>query len=294
MGNEVNSVVLTTKEGEKITCNKGDDFYDILDKVNFGHKDGTKFSCVAETKIGDNSRSFVNMNLYYLDGGEFLEVRTKKEGDDAIAEVETYYYYKALSNNAFERINFARYAYKDDKAFGGTTHDGNEYKVYASDEYPLMPSVGTELADMQVRSNHPLIISTGFLSFIPYYGPSDELHIFNEFVTTEFTLYENYIVFKQTAPFLVLSLPGMSSDVLYASIFSSDCSVTKEIYCNVKTGEAELIKIYGNTCWSGAPGYAGLNQEVNILIYVHNVDVSEGKQKADKLIDYVKSNSDED
>ena len=42
LGKEVESVVLTTSEGEKITCEQGTDFYEIFNKVDMGHGDGKK------------------------------------------------------------------------------------------------------------------------------------------------------------------------------------------------------------------------------------------------------------
>ena len=256
LGDEVESVVLTTVEGENITCTAETGFYEIFDKVYSRGRAGEKYSCTAETKLGDNSKSFTNMNVYYYDDftkGCFIETNVKKEGDDAVAVIEEYDYTNQSADGQFEKINFNSYTYKDEKAFGGVVI-GNDGKVYASEEYPLIPAEGTELADMQVRAGYSkmLILSPElFQSYEPYEANSKTYDL-NEFITREYKLYENYIVFKQTAPFINLSknmVLGNDPELLFAAFSNTECSITQEAYCNVQTGKIELIKVYGDTLW---------------------------------------------
>ena len=104
LGNEVDSVVLTTVEGENITVDTGADFYEIFNKVKFWNKSEKKYSYTAETKLDDNSKSFTTMNIYYpanpsFTSGSLLEAKVKKEGDDAVAVIEEYSYSKESADN---------------------------------------------------------------------------------------------------------------------------------------------------------------------------------------------------
>ena len=294
LGDEVESVVLTTVDGENITIDTGADFYEIFNKVKIWNKSEKKYSYTAETKLDDNSKSFTTMNIYYPDDftrGYFIETNVKKEGDDAVAVIEEYSYSNASADNTREMIIFNNYTYKEEKAFGGSVNDANGYKVYASEEYPLMPEVGSELNDRLVRANHLKMIALNsqlFQSVEPY-EENGKTYDFNDVITREYKLYENYIVFKQTAPFINVTL-GFDAAIMYAAFTNTDCSVTQEAYCNVHTGEIEMIKIYGNMLWY-APGYAGQKMEINMQMYIHDITDAEIQQKVDTLIDYVKTSA---
>jgi hypothetical protein len=116
---------------------------------------------------------------------------------------------------------------------------------------------------------------------------------YNELVTREYKLYENYIVFKQTAPFWDLPIIGSGQDesIVYARFADSDFSVTQEAYYNIKTGEIELVKVYGETLCH-ASGYYLKNLEINIQIFVNDLEESEAKGKVDAMIAYIKENAD--
>ena len=293
LGDEVESVVLTTVEGENITCTAETGFYEIFNKVYSLIRSGEKYSYTAETKLGDNSKSFTNMDIYRLADGFLKETKVKKEGDDAVALIEEYSYSKTSADNTSEMIYFNNYTYKEEKAFGGTVNDANGYKVYASDEYPLTPGGDTELADMYVRAN--LLMRIAFTSelfqAVEPYEANGKTYDFNDVITREYKLYENYIVFKQTAPFIDTHIGvGLDAALLYASFANAECSITQEAYCNVQTGEIEMIKIYGDTLWYSL-GYIGEKVEINVQVYINDVAEDEIQKKIDKLIDYVKANA---
>lgn len=293
LGNEVDSVVLTTVAGEKITVDNTVDFFEVFDNFVFRNQNGKKYSCVAETKLNNQSKSFVNINCYYLDGAEFYESRAKKDGDDAVAASEEYRSSKKTEDNKYETITHCRYFYKDEKAFGGTEYGENGYKVYTSEAYPIIPGTDTELGEMHPRLNYPKNL-INFIEFFKSYEPYEantKTYDFNEFVTREYKLYENYIVCKQTSPFLIFNNSWQDPEIAYNSFLNSDCSITQEAYCNVKTGEVELIKVYGDTLWH-TPEYLGQKLEIDMQIYIHNFDETESQPKIDNLIGYVKSNAD--
>ena len=293
LGDEVDSVELKTAEGKTITCVSGADFYEIFNQVSLPKEAGKKLSYLAETKMGENSKTVSNMNVYPLENGEFLEITSKKEGEDAFSVIEQYWHSKKLSDGKFEQCTFAKYTYRDEQAFGGQELGANGYKTYISDAYPVMPQTGTELLDMQVRAGHLM----NFLSFgelfqsYESYEANNKTYDFDQFVTREYTLYENYIVFKQTAPFIYFRIyPGDDPALLYASFSNADCSITQEAYCNVKTGEIEFVKVYGDTLWY-VPEHFGTRMEIQLQLYIHDVGESVGNQKIDQLIEYIKSNA---
>ena len=296
LGDEVESVVLTTVEGENITIDTGADFYEIFNKVKIWNKSEKKYSYTAETKLDDNSKSFTTTNIYYPDDftkGYLIETNVKKEGDDAVAVIEEYSYSKVSADNTREMITFNNYTYKEEKAFGGSVSDANGYKVYVSDEYPIMPEAGSELNDMLLRANHLKMIAVNSQLFQPLepYEANGKTYDFNDVITREYKLYENYIVFKQTAPFINVNIgAGLDAAIMYALFTNTDCSVTQEAYYNVHTGEIEMIKIYGNTLLYAA-GYAGQKMEINMQMYIHDITDAEIQQKVDTLIDYVKTSA---
>jgi hypothetical protein len=156
----------------------------------------------------------------------------------------------------------------------------------------MMPQTGTQLNEMYSMAWYPntlMNMVTLFESYEPY-ETNGKTYDIDSFVTRECTLYKNYIVFKQTAPFLCPP-PGLDMEIVYAMFSAADCSVTQEAYCNVKTGEIELIKVYGNTLWH-VPGRTGQNVELDMQIYIHDNAASEGEKKADRFVEYIVSNSD--
>lgn len=286
LGEEVSSVVLTTAGGGKVTYDNSADFYEILDNISFNFENGIKCSYVAEIKLADQDKSYINMNSYHIKNAEFYEFRVKKDGDDRVAVIDEYVGYKQLEDGRSEMVSFANYEYKEEKAFCGSESG----ITYGSDEYPMIPTHGTELCDMQGRATYLRSLCNSIELFARYeaFENDGNTYDFDEFVTREYKMYENYIVFKQTAPFLSLNTSVPDPYIRYMQVMSSDCSITQEAYCNVETGKIELIKIYGDTMWHTVE-YYGRKAEIDIQLYVYDIVESEYKEKIDVLIDYIKS-----
>ncbi|MCI5746011.1 MAG: hypothetical protein MR270_07010 [Erysipelotrichaceae bacterium] len=285
LGNEVDSATIKTVGGEELTLDGSDDFYEVFDSINFEFKNGIKFSSIAEIKKGDESRSYINMNSYLLDGADLYEFRAKKDGDGAIAVIEEYSSYKQSAGGS-QMVSFVNYSYKDEKAFGG-----NENGVkYITDKYPFFPQSGTELCDMQSRAVYlrTLIYSTELFARYEAFEINGQAYDFDDFANREYKLYENYIVFKQTAPFLNAHFAERDQQHMYMWMLNSDFSVTQEAYYSVETGKIEFIRIYGETIWHTA-NYLGIKVEMDIKIYVYELEGSESKQKIEGLIDRIKS-----
>jgi hypothetical protein len=292
LGKEVDSVLLTTAGGETITCDGTADFYEIFNKIDFNFRTSKNYSCIAETKLADQSKSLVNMNVYNVDSAVFYEFRAMKEGDAAIALIEEYTYQSNVDNK-FKMDTFCRYLYKNAKAFGGSESGENGTVMHSSDTYPIIPVEGTELIEMQARATliRNVINLTAFFASYQPIEANGKTYDLDQFITREYKLYENYIVFKQTSSFLNLEM-GMGADlaITYAKLLNSEPSITQEAYCNVKTGEIELIKVYGSTAWH-MPEYWNKNLEIDLTIYINN-GASDGNQKIEALINYVKTNAD--
>lgn len=295
LGNEVESVEVSTASGEKTTFTTTANFYEIYDEVSFAFKAGKKYSINAEMKIHDQNKAYLNTNMYKFSEGEFYEFRVKKEGSNDVAMVEEYSY--TLENpetNSFEIRQFGRYIYKLEKAFCGSERGANGNVIYKSNKIPTTPLVETELAEMQVSSHNlrSLLISTNFMSKFETVDNGEATINYNDHVTREYKLYENYIVFKQSAPFLDKPFSvGHDFEIFYSAAIKSGYTVTQEAYYNVKTGEIELIKLYGQVL-SHLPANLRLKLDLNIQIYVHDLNEDEMNQKVNTLISYVKSNAD--
>ncbi len=291
LGDEVDSVVFTTVGGEKYTLDNNADFYEIFDNINSEFENGIKCSYVAETKLEDQSKSYINMNSYHIEDADFYESRVKRDGENEFAVIDEYSSNKRLESGGFEMTSFARYTYKEEKAFGG--FEGST--SYGSDKYPMIPAAGTELIDMTTRAIYlkNLVYYMGLFRQYDPFEKNDKTYDFEEFVTREYKLYENYIVLKQNAPFLTINgTAGLDLDLIYMQLKNSDYQVTQEAYYNVETGKLELVKIYGDTMWHTVE-YYGRKAEIDIQMYVYDLDQSECQEKIDEIIDYVKSNVEE-
>lgn len=289
LGNKVNTVVLTTAAGEQITFDTTADFYDILNEIEFSKFEaGKKYSFYAETQVDEESKTLAQSNIYVFSSGQLRILRAQKEGDDAVAAIEEY-------ANTGATVGYSRYSYKDELAFGGAEYGENGYINYSSNEYPVVPETGSELAYMQSRAGllPNLFASVAFFQNVESLEIDGGTYNFEEYVTREYAFYENYMVFKQTAPFLTIPYAmGKDFYILYKSFSNSDYSITQEAYYNIKTGEIELIKVYGSTICSGVPAYLGRKVEIDMQIYIHDFAENEAGELLGNLTEYIKSNAD--
>ena len=288
LGRKVKSVDFTSKNGEKITFNDTDSFYTILDKIELDYLSGKKCVFDAKIKLDDETPIFINEELYRSEDAYLDKCRIHKEGELSIATIDTY------STKTYDRI-FEKYTYKDEMAFFGVVEQAfaGVSTEYSSKKYPKLPEADTELFQMRsISDDFGYFIGEASLFRYSTVPSQTGLNI-NELITVGYTLYENYIVLRQTAPFISLQFPNFSYDeyVFYKQAEASDCSIIQEAYCNVETGKIELIRFYGDTTMHTI-NHWGDKWEVDIKIYVYDIDEAEFKKEVDKLADYVKSNAD--
>lgn len=288
LGDEVTSVDFTSKNGEKTTFYNTDDFYTILDKISVEYENGKKYVFDAKMKLNDESASFINLDWYRYEDDYLQKYKINNEGDRNVALIDKY------ETQGWD-IHFTRYGYKDEEAFCGAERQtsGGSRTEYSSSKYPKVPDVDTELGQMMFLADD-FDYFMGAADLFRYYDVPTTAEVnMNELISVEYKLYKNYIVLKQTAPFITVQFPNFSYDeyVFYKQAQASDCSIVQEAYCNVKTGEIELIRIYGDTTMHTL-NHWGDKWEVDIKVYVYDIDEAEFKKEVDELIDYVKSNAD--
>lgn len=288
LGDRVDSVEFTSENGEKTTFFATDDFYTVLDKIDLDYTNGKKLVLDAKIQLDDETPLYINFEQYSPEDSSLQKYEIYKEGELSTAVIDLY------SEYTIGGKSFQKYVYKDEIAFSGFEGRGtDDITNYFSSKFPKAPEVGTELFEMYFAADD----FNGFLgmaSIFRYYNVPSKTEVdINDLISVEYKLYENYIVLKQTAPFITAQTPDSMFDerIFYKQAEASGCSIIQEAYCNVETGKIELIRIYGNTTMHTYKHW-GDKWEVDIKIYVYDIDEAEFKKEVDKLADYVKSNAD--
>ena len=109
---------------------------------------------------------------------------------------------------------------------------------------------------------------------------------FNQHVKKEIKLYENYIVFEESSPFLNGHDARRGSREYYLKCLNKKNIVTQAAYYNINTGQFDCFRLYGETF----DIYSGF-VELDVKVYLHNFDEKEAKNKANDLVRYVKRKS---
>ena len=288
LDDRVDSVEFTSENGEKTTFFATDDFYTVLDKIDLDYTDDKKLVVDAKIQLDDETPLYINFEQYCPEDSYLQKYEIHKEGELSTAVIDLY------SEDTIGGKSFKKYVYKDEIAFSGFEGRGTDDKTnYFSSKFPKAPEGGTELYEMYSAAND-FNKFLGMASLFRYYNaPATEGIDINSLISVEFKLYENYIVLKQTAPFITVQSPNFSTDeyIFYKQAEASDCSIIQEVYCNVETGKIELIRFYGDTTMHTYENW-GRKWEVDIKVYVYDINESELNKKVDKLADYVKSNAD--
>ena len=286
LGDRVDSVEFTSENGEKTTFFATDDFYTVLDKIDLDYTDDKKLVVDAKIQLDDETPLYINFEQYCPEDSSLQKYEIHKEGELSTAVIDLY------SGSNFNK-SFEKYVYKDEIAFCGYVSQdfAGSSNEYISSKFPKVPEGGTELYEMYSAANdfnHFL----GMASLFRYYdAPLTAGVDINSLISVEFKLYENYIVLKQTAPFITLFSPSSDEYIFYKQAEASDCSIIQEVYCNVETGKIELIRFYGDTTMHTYENW-GRKWEVDIKVYVYDINESEFNKKVDELVAYVKENAD--
>ena len=284
LGNEADSVVIN---GE--TINNSLDFYELYSKIDqfTFYKKNKLISYNADMLIEGDSKSFINMNISCDEFSELVEFRTKEEDSNDVSNIEEYSFYNADTK---ERKQFARYLYKEEKAFGGLEFISGKNTIYSSKKFPMMPDMNTELADMQIRSTNfrsILLTSNSLFKKIESFESNGITYSYEEYIQSKYTIYENYIVFEQVTPFFGLTNVGSDPYINYIRCINSGLSTKIVAYYDINLNEIVSVKINGNH------HQTMLNKviDLNVELFVYDLDKTIYDSKVKSLIDYVKDNS---
>lgn len=304
LGEEVSSQTINVND-EVINIDKDSDFYLTLNQLNTFNPTGNvayKASYDAKYKIENEKQMYINENCYYYNNKtdeqsenfRFCEIRAKKEWSNAVGEFLDYGHEKLslLDKKTIERDTFTKYSYKSEKSFGGQQLVDGKMKLYSNSRFPLMPKPGTEFAKMESSAKFisQFFVTTRFMEKYNDIEVNDTVLNFNQHVTKEIKLYENYIVFEESSPFLkgagaFIGSPA-EKKAYYLRCLNNKNTVTQTAYYNINTGKFDCFSLYGETF----DIYSGFI-ELDVKVYLHNFDEKEAKNKVNDLVRYIKRKS---
>lgn len=296
LGNKVDSVKITNSSGVEMNIDNSLDCYELysfLNQFKITQKD-KMFSYNSIIKLGENSKSYIQMNYYLDEFSEMFHFVTKKDGSDKIATIYEYDYLEIIENEGdniglVKRKEYEKYSYKNDLAFIGSETDENGTRFYKSNRYPNVPTQNSELADMQSRSYQLKNTLFSMNSLFTKYGSfefSGKSYNLDELITSNYELYENYIILEQNNPFLLSSLNMLEAKfIAYQRALASKKSVNIKLYYNINTCEFEAFMMSGS-CFKES-----IDVQLDIEAYIFDLDKTAYNEKENSLIDYVQEHS---
>jgi hypothetical protein len=300
LGEEVSSQTINVND-EVINIDKDSDFYLTLNQLDtFKKTDNVayKASYDVKYKIENEKQMYINENYYFYmnttdeqsETFSFAERRAKKEGSSAVGEFLEYDYIKLslLDKKTIKRDMFTKCSYKFEKSFGGQQLVDGKMKLYSNSRFPVYPELGTELAKMESSAKflRHYFITNRFMRENDI-EVSDTVLNFNQHVKKEIKLYENYIVFEESSPFLNGHDARRGSREYYLKCLNKKNIVTQAAYYNINTGQFDCFRLYGEALFDIYSGFV----ELDVKVYLHNFDEKEAKNKVNDLVRYVKRKS---
>lgn len=272
-----------------------------LNQLNtFNKTDNTayKASYDAKYKIENEKQVYINMNNYYYknrtddyyEDFNFLEIRAK-EGSSAVGEFLDYIHEKLafLEGKYIEKDTFSKYSYLSKKAFIGSQLVDGKMKFYSNSIFPASPEPGTEFAKMESSAKFiwQFFCQSNFMTEYNDIEVNDTVLDFNQHVKKEIKLYENYIVFEESSPFVnCVFSRGPETHAYYLKCLSNENTVTQTAYYNINTGQFDCFSLYGKT-YDFFQRFVELDVKINLF----NLDKKEAKNKVDDLVSYIKRKS---
>lgn len=304
LGEEVSSQTINVND-EVINIDKDSDFYLTLDQLDTFNKTDNisyKASYDAKYKIENEKQMYINQNNYYyknktdeqFEDFSFAERRAKKEGSNAVGEFLDYVHEKLslLDSKVIERDMFTKYSYMSEKAFAGSQLVDGKMKFYSNSRFPTSPEPGTEFAKMESSAKFisQFFVTSHFMTEYNDIEVNDTVLNFNQHVKKEIKLYENYIVFEESSPFVngygtSIGSPAQKK-AYYLRCLNNENTVTQTAYYNINTGKFDCFRLYGETY-----DHASRFVELDVKVYLHDFDEKEAKNKVNDLVRYVKRKS---
>ena len=251
----------------------------------------------SKIKLGDNDTANVTATYYCINQNAFLwEVKLTEDKktftlQEYLKEVHT----AALN---YTRMTFSKYTYGFNKAFAGQEVVCVEGKVISNDiysnyNYPMQPPGQTDFGNAHSKANYLIRFFNSF-TLLPEFNDFEfngEKFVVEDYVTRSFELYEDSVIFTQTAPFIMnrFSFSDAAKYAFYTGCISDNCEITQTVKFDLKTKQIELVEVKGNTRSSVILPNCSL--EVDIRAKVMTLDTAKFEEVANELVEYVKKNS---
>ena len=234
-GGKVEEITLTTKSGERVTINKNTDpvyLYKLIEELyedDYCYEYYGKFIKQFNEHINNTYKGLLIANDFY----------THYTFKNDFFRLKHYSYYEQSNNGVYIDMVKNKPLYGSAK-YNNTRYlflnDGNEVRSYP-------PSI----IEMSENDNEKLCLyityGNAWQSSIVAEGVLGGFYI-EEFVdkfTYDFTLTENYIIFKVQQPIGVIFNHGMT-----LAISDKEGSFKKEIYFNIETNKIDYVKTKAN------------------------------------------------
>ena len=293
----VDSVTVKDEDKEDFIITKDTPFYDALNCFDLTYTDNKMIEFDAKIILGDNDTANVTASLYYPNIHEFLWDVKLNESNKTFTLQE---YLKEVYTDPLNhtRMVFAKYQYGLEKAFSGQElvyEDGivTSNDLYSNYNYPMQPPAQTDFGNAHVKANYLVLFLNRFTLFQEFndFEFNGKTIILEDYVTRSIELYEDYIIFKQTAPFAVNAYAGTNETkyAYYIGCINNELEITQTVMFNLKTQQIETVEVKGNT--RSALIQINLPIEVQITAKILTLDTAKYEKVANELIEYVKENS---
>ncbi len=307
LGEERESVILNI-DGTEVLVDDNYSFRELYRIIpEFNNNNSGLYSYDIEYRIDDEIPNYTNVNVYnyneYQDNYQiertYEVARSKDQNSKHIYKAETYYFNQVDTANLYQFIKhtFEKRLYKNEMSFCGTvvnTFKSNPHTLYSNKNIPTSPERETDLLSMTLKSQRAqklkiLMLFEQFDSF-EFEGNTYE---FNSYITSNFKIYDNYIVFKEITPFYKGEWIAKSEWYYwYQSCLNNDLLVTQEAYYNISTGKIDHVRVYGKIVdFFHYSRFEPSTIEIDIKLYIHNFKIDEYDKKVSRLVRYIKLKS---
>ena len=250
----------------------------------------------SEITFGDRETANTTLVAYYVNENETLFDYKLKDGNKTYSAQE---YSKEVRDDVlnWSRNFFAKYQYGLEKAFGGqeiTCENGNSTNtMYSNYNYPMMVPGGSDFGNAESQAKLLTQMMNNFCFFAKFddFEFNGEKIILEDYVTRSFELYEDSVIFIQSAPYIVKIFvgPDMTKYAFYAGCIADNCEITQTIKFDLKTQQIEYVEVKGNTRSSVIQ--PNILFEVNVTAKLSTLEKYKYDSAVEELVNYVKKNS---
>ena len=233
----VDSVTVKDENEEDFIITKDTPFYDALNCFDLIYIENKMIEFDSKIKLGDNDTANVKATYYCINQNAFLwEVKLTEDKKTFTLQE----YLKEVHTDALDytRMTFSKYTYGFNKAFAGQEVVCVEGKVISNDiysnyNYPMLPPAQTDFGNAHSKANYLIRFFNSF-TLLPEFNDFEfngEKFVVEDYVTRSFELYEDSVIFTQTAPFIMnrFSFSDASKYAFYTGCISDNCEITQTV-----------------------------------------------------------------